>query len=173
MKYTIVIELVLSTKRISIIRCGLFDVCVCVCVCVQVSVLVPGAGGEGRGGRRRQPSKGRRLRHLQERKMAREHKLGRGRGTNVEQGGGPVGQGEGPVEGYQSVVADRVETAIGSEATGLESTAGSADLCVLQGHVQDSVKNSQGTNKQGELAVALPEVDRQVKDPEQKLEIEE
>ena len=133
-------------------------------------MLVPGAGGEGRGERRRQPSKGRRLRHLQERKMAREHKLGRGRGTNVEQGGGPV---EGPVEGYQSVVADRVEIAVGSEATGLESTAGSAELCVLEGHVQDSVKDSQGTNKQGELAVALPEVDRQVKDPEQKLEIEE
>ena len=162
------------------------------CVCVQVSVLVPGAGG--RGERRRQPSKGRRLRHLQERKMAREHKLGRGRGTNVEQGGGPVGQGEGPVEqgggpveqgggpveqgegpveGYQSVVADRVEIAVGSEATGLETTAGSAELCVLEGHVQDSVKDSQGTNKQEELAVALPEVDRQVKDPEQKLEIEE
>ena len=65
------------------------NVCACVHVCArtQVSVLLPQAG---RGEKRKGPSKGRKLRHEQERKAVREYRLGRGRGregTVVEERG--------------------------------------------------------------------------------------
>lgn len=56
--------------------------CVCVRVFVQVSKLLPDAS---RGERRRQPSRAKKMRYLEERKAAKEHRLGRGRGRGEAQ----------------------------------------------------------------------------------------
>lgn len=53
-------------------------VCVCVlCMCTQVSKLLPDAS---RRERRRQPSRGKKMRHLEEKQAVKEYRLGRGRG---------------------------------------------------------------------------------------------